>query len=70
MNKFLFAGIKHLQDTLTGGTCFHIVSLHNGPVNRKAVALEIILANLMFIDLSLVPGIVFAVHFSNKPEKY
>lgn len=37
VNKFLFAGINHLQDT--SGTRFHIVSLHDGAVNRKAVAL-------------------------------
>lgn len=69
LNEFAVASINLLQDTLTGGTCFHIVSLLEVPVRKTVVGLESILAKLMFIDLSSMPGIVFAAHFPNKLER-
>lgn len=49
VNEFSVAGINLLQDTLTGGTCFHIVSLLEAPVKRTVVALESILGKLMCV---------------------
>lgn len=69
LNEFAVASINLLQDTLTGGTCFHIVSLLEVPVRKTVVGLESILGKLMFIDLSSMPGIVFAAHFPNKLER-
>lgn len=69
VNEYAVAGINLLRDTLTGGTCFHIVSLLEVPVKRIVVGLESILGKLMFIDLSSMPGIVFAAHFPNKLER-
>lgn len=69
VNEFLVADINLLQDTLTGGTCFHIVSLLEVPVKRIVVTLECILGKLMFMDLSSMPGIVFVSHFPNRLER-
>ena len=69
VNEFSVAGIHLLQDCLTGGTCFHIASLLEVPVKRTVVAFERILGKLMFIDLSSMPGIVFAAHFPNILER-
>lgn len=69
VNEFAVAGINLLWDTLTGGTCFHIVNLLEVPVKRTVVELESILGKLMFIDLSSMPGIVFAAYFPNKLER-
>ncbi|KAM3613128.1 uncharacterized protein V6R79_020974 [Siganus canaliculatus] len=69
VNEFSVAGIDLIQDTLTGGTCFHIVSLLETPVKRVVVALESILGKLMCIDLSSMPGILFVAHFPNKLER-
>lgn len=69
VNEFSCAGITLLQDTVTGGTCFHIVSLLETPVKRTVVALENILGKVVFLDLSSMPGIVFAAHFPNTLER-
>lgn len=69
VNEFSCAGITLLQDTVTGGTCFHIVSLQETPVKRTVVALENILGKVVFLDLSSMPGIVFAAHFPNTLER-
>ena len=63
--EFAVADLSLLQDTLTGGTCFHIVTLLEVPV-RTAVALESILGKLMCMELSSMPGIVFVAHFPNR----
>lgn len=54
---------------MTGGTCFHIVSLLEVPVKRTVNTLESILGKSMFIDLSSIPGIVFVAHFPTKRER-
>lgn len=69
VNEFAVAGINLLGDTLTGGTCFHIVSLLEVPVKRTVVGLESILGKLILIDLSSMPGLIFAAHFPNKLER-
>lgn len=43
VNEFSAAGKNLLQDTQTGGTCFHIVSLMEAPIKRKIVPLQNIL---------------------------
>lgn len=46
VNEFAVVGINLLRDTVTGGTCFHIVSLLEVPVKRTVVGLESILGKL------------------------
>lgn len=69
VNEFPVAGINLSQYTMTGGTCFHIVSLMEVPVKQTVITLESILGKLMFIDLSSVSGTVFVAHFPNKRER-
>ncbi len=69
VNVFSVANINLLQDTLTGGTCFHVVALLEVPVKRTVVTLERILGKLMFMNLSSMSGIVFVAHFPNRLER-
>ena len=69
VNEFLCAGIHLLQDTVTGGTCFHIVSLLGTPVERTVLPLENILSKVVFLNLSSMPGIAYTAHFPNILER-
>ena len=39
-------------------------------VNTVAVSLEHVMGKVIFIDLTSMPGIVFAAHFPNTIEKF
>lgn len=69
ISEFESAGFSLLQDTLNNGTCFHVAPLLDTPVNTVVVALEHVLGKVVFLDLTSMPGIVFAAHFPNTLEK-
>lgn len=70
INEFESAGFSLLQDTVTNGTCFHVVPLLETSVNTVVVAPEHVLGKVVFLDLTSMPGIVFAAHFPNTLEKF
>ena len=69
ISEFEKAGFSLLQDTVTHGTCFHVVTLLETPVNTVVISLEHVLGIVVILDLTSMPGIVFAAHFPNTLEK-
>lgn len=69
VTEFESAGFHLLRDHVTNGTCFHIAVLLEVPVNVTVVPVDHILGKVVYLDLSSMPGIVFAAHFPNTLEK-
>lgn len=64
VHEFKSAGFSLLQDSVTNGTCSHVVPLLETSANT-VVSLDHILGKVVFLDLTSMPGIVFAAHFPN-----
>ena len=70
IHPMTFGVLGILRDSVTNGTCFHVVPLFETSVNTVAVSLEHLMGKVIFIDLTSMPGIVFAAHFPNTIEKF
>lgn len=69
VHEFKDAGFSLLHDSVTNGTCSHVVPLLETSVNT-VVSLDHILGKVVFFDLKSMPGIVFAANFPNTLEKF
>lgn len=69
VHEFKVAGFSLLHDSVTNGTCSHVVPLLETSVNT-VVSLDHILGKVVFFDLTSMPGIVFAANFPNTLEKF
>ena len=70
IDEFKRAGFSLLQDDVTHGTCFHVVPLLENATNTVVVALEHVISKVVFLDITSMPGIVFAAHYPNTLERF
>lgn len=69
VHEFKGAVFSLLQDSVTNGTCNHVVPLLKTSA-RTVVSLSCIFGKVVFLDLTSLPGIVFTVHFPNTLQRF